>query len=150
MREVRIRDLALVSVAGGLLVFEALGLHAALPAAGQALADQGVVGEVNAASMSAAIAATAVLGEASRAVSRAAVGAVKGAARLLGTATLPRPESGFVLATGRPHARSMSPRVVVITVTSGAGPFVYTACSSCRPTHVVRRAVQSAGREATL
>ena len=150
MREVKIRDLALVAVAGGLLAFEALGLGAALPAAWQALADQGFLAEANAASRSAAIAATSVLREVGVAVSHAAMGAAKGAARLPGTPTLPRPAGGCVPAAGRQHARSLRPRVCVITVTNDAGHVVRATCASCRRAREVRRAVQTALRQAML
>ena len=150
MHRSRIRDLALVAIAGGLLAFEAASLRAALPAAAQALAAQGVVGEARAASMSAALAVSSVLAEASLAASHAAVGAVKGAARRLGTVTPPRPAIGATQMAGRTYPRSPQMRVVVMAVARIAGRVGHVACSSCRRPHDARPAVQVVPGQSTL
>jgi hypothetical protein len=85
MNRTRIRDLALVALAGGLLTFEVTSLRGAAPLAMRSLTEQGVVGDVQKASTDAAVAAAAVVSKMSRATALAAAGTIKQVARLIGT-----------------------------------------------------------------
>lgn len=78
MRRKTVMDLALVAAAGGVLAFELVSLRAALPAAAQALVEQGIVSQVAATSR-----------EAGSTVYQLALGAVKESARRFGTVTPP-------------------------------------------------------------
>lgn len=89
MTVTRLRDLALVALAGGLLTFEAVGLRAALPAAVITLAEQRVLGDLAGASTRAALGTARVFAEAGVVASRAVAGAARETARLFGTEVSP-------------------------------------------------------------
>ena len=96
MNRVRIRDLALVAVASGLLAFEVTSLQGA--------------------SKDAALATASVLRGVGAVTTHAAIGAVKGAARLLGTVTPPVDAGERVLVTSRGDARRMVQHIRVATL----------------------------------
>ncbi len=106
MNRVRVKELALVAVAGGLLAFEALGLRGALPTAMRSLAGEGVLDAVKAASRGAAVATASVLDGAGTSAADVAVGAAKGAARLFGTVTPPSRASRCLRVTTRAQGGS--------------------------------------------
>jgi hypothetical protein len=101
MNRNKIRDLALVALASGLLAFEVTSLRGALPGAIETLAEQGVLADVQGASRGAAIAVTTVLRSVGSATTEVAVGAEKGAAQLLGTVTPPARSRGAVMLADR-------------------------------------------------
>jgi hypothetical protein len=94
MNRTKIRDLALVALAGGLLSFEVTSLRGAAPLAMRSLVEQGVVGDVQRVSTDAAVAAAWVVTRVSRATTQVAVATVKRAARLIGTVTPARDARG--------------------------------------------------------
>jgi hypothetical protein len=84
MQRVRIRELALVALAGGLLAFEVVGLKGALPVAIEALQQHGIIDQVDAASSEAATAAASALTTAGPSATRAAADLAKQAAGIAG------------------------------------------------------------------
>ena len=98
MSRTKIRDLALVALAGGVLAFEVTSLQGAAPLAMRSLVEQGVVGDVQRVSTDAAVAAAAVVTKVSRATTQVAVATVKRAARLMGTVTPARTSAPVALA----------------------------------------------------
>lgn len=89
MNRTRIRDLALVALAGGLLSFEVTSLRGAAPHAMRSLVEQGVVGDVQRVSTDAAVAAASVVSKVSRATAKVAASSIKQVARLIGTVRPP-------------------------------------------------------------
>jgi hypothetical protein len=150
MMRVRIKELALIAVAGGLLAFEAMGLNGLLPTAMQALADRGAVGQVKAASLDAELAPAPVLAEAGSAAAFAAARAAKGAARLLGTVTPPRHAMRSVLVVSHEGGRNAPARVRVVSMTDETCRAIGIACPSIHRTYEVRRAAETTARRSTL
>ena len=118
MHRVKIRELALIAVAGGLLVFEVMGFWGAMPAASAATA--------------------AVARSASHAATRAAVGMAKGTAMWLGTSRSARRESVPMLAASRDRRRAARPRVRLVLTASHSGCPVAAAIASLALTRETR------------
>jgi hypothetical protein len=150
MKRVKIRELALIAVAGGLVAFEAFGLTEALPSAMRALADRGVLGEVKAASMDAAFATAPVLDGAGSAAAHAAARAVKGAARLLGVVTPPRHAMLPVLVAKVGRGINTHARVCVVTIMNTGCRAGGAARRAPCLAHEARRAVEAVLRPTAL
>lgn len=86
MIKVRMRDLALVAVAGGLLAFELVALGEALPVVKKALADRGWSAPPVVATASAADVSAPAVGTAASPVAQAVVGATTGRAQRIAIA----------------------------------------------------------------
>lgn len=127
MNRARIRELALIAVAGGMLAFEVIGLRGALPVATASLADG-----------------------AGRAVTRMAVGVLKGTATWLVTVAPSRHANGWLSVVSPARHRGDLPRVRVIAVKGDGRRAAETACRSLRRAHEVRAAVAAALRQAVL
>lgn len=149
MRRARIRELALIAVAGGLLAFEAISLHGVLPTA-KAFVDRSMVHEVKAASLDAAFTPAPVLADAGSAAAYAATRAAKGAARLLGTVTAPPPAFRSVLVVTHEGGHSGPARVQTVSMTAEACRQVGSTCRSTRRAREARRAVETTVRRTTL
>ena len=149
MNRVRIRDLALVAMAGGLLAFEVTSLKGAVPGAMRAVVEQGVLGDVKGASKDAARATASLLRGAGSATTHAALGAVKGAARLLGTVTPPVPTRGLVLAASGAGSRGTVAHVHVVTLSREACREL-AASGSARRVRGLCHELETARRRSTL
>jgi hypothetical protein len=150
MNRARIRELALIAVAGGMLAFEVIALRGALPTAMVALADGGITHEVGAASRNAVGATASVLNGAGEAATDAAIGAAKATARWLGTVTPSRYAARPVWIANRARHRGDLPHVRVIAVKGDGRCAAETACRSLHRAHEVRAAVAAALRQAVL
>ena len=129
MSRVKIRELALIAAAGGMLVFEVMGFRGALPAA--------------------SVATAAVARGASHAATRAAVGVAKGTASWLGIARAARPEILPIPAANRDRHRSAHPRLRVVTASLLWCPAA-DASRSLLHAHAVRNAYTVVLREVAL
>lgn len=135
MNRARIRELALIAVASGLLAFEVIGLRGALPTALVALADGGITHEVGAASRNAVVATASVLNGAGEAATDAAIGAAKATARWLGTVAPSRHPSCLLPVVSPARHRGDRARVRVIAVKGVGRRAVETARRSLHRAH---------------
>jgi hypothetical protein len=148
MNRARVRELMLVAVAGSLLAFEVIGLRGALPTAIRSLTGAGVLDAMGNASRSAAVATASMLDGAGSSAAGVAVGAAKGAARLLGTVTPPAHASRRTEAK-TVRSRTDSRCAVVVTLTE-AGRTVHATCRSAHRVRPVRRAIEARGASTTV
>ncbi len=116
MNRVKIRELALIAVAGGLLVFEVMGFRGALPAASAATA--------------------AVAKGAGYAATRAAVGVAKGTASWLGTTRPARRGDIPMVAASRERRRAARPRVRFVSTSFVCCPAGVASASLLLPRDV--------------
>lgn len=149
MNRARVRELMLVAVAGSLLAFEVIGLRGALPTAMRSLAGAGVLDAMSNASRSAAVATASMLDGAGSSAADVAVGAAKGVARLLGTATPPA-QAGHRAAEAKMVRSRTDSRCVVVVTLKDAGRTVRTVCRSAHRVRPIRRAIEVRSASTTV
>ena len=150
MIRVRIKDLALVAFAGGLLAFEVVSLGGALPGARRALADRGLLGRADAAPIGAAGVTSLALERASSTASRAIVGAVKDHAHQLAASTSPAQSKRCVVVTRARNGQRAHRRAHLVTVKSDGSCAVGSVAQSLEMLREVEKAVDLALKHATL
>lgn len=147
MNRVRIKDLALVAVAGGLLAFELVSIGEALPNVKKALADRGLSGKVKVASASAAAVTLPAVETASSTVTWEVAGAAESHAHRLAASTSAAPSKRCVVTRTRQGTHG---RLRVVTVTSDASCSVGPVTQSVVRRREVEKAVDLALKQATL
>jgi len=118
MNRVRMQDLALVAVAGGLLAFELVSIGEALPNVEKALADRGLSGKVKVASASAAAVPLPAVETAGSTVTREVAGAAESHAHRLAASTSAAPSKRCVAVTRARNRQRTHGRLHVVTVAS--------------------------------
>jgi hypothetical protein len=144
MIKVRMRDLALVAVAGGLLAFELVSIGEALPVVKQAIADRGWSGKALVASASAASVTAPAIEAAGSPVAQAVVGAAMGHAHRLAAATSSAKAKRCITV-----ARSAR-RVHLVSVKSDGSCSAAAVALSTVKLREVQKAVDLALKQATL
>ena len=117
MRRARIRELALIAVAGGMLAFEVIGLRGALPVAGASLADG-----------------------AGHAITHVAVPLLKGTATWLATPAPSRHPDRLLRLVSHMRRRGDGPRAPIVAVKWDRPSAAERVCRSHRRAHELRAA----------
>ena len=118
MSRVRVRDLALVAFAGGLLAFELATIGEALPKVKKAFADRGLSGRVDVASASAAGVPASAPCPSGSAAPRVVVGTAIGHVHLLAAVTSPALVKRCVVVTRATKGQRSDGRLRVVTIKS--------------------------------
>jgi hypothetical protein len=150
MIKVRMRDLALVAVAGGLLAFELVSIGEALPFVKKALADRGLSGKAFVASAGAAAAPAPALEAASSTVSQAVVGAVTGHTHRFAAVTRATTSKRCLKVTRTRSGERARGRVQVVSVNAEVTCPADKIALSAERLREVEKAVDLALKQATL
>ena len=124
MFKVRMRDLALVAVAGGLLAFELVSIGEVVPAVKKALAERGLSGKSLVASAGAAAVPVHAIEAAASPVSEAVAEAVTSHAHRVAVATAPTQVKKCLVVTRTRSTHRSRPRARIVSLKSGG------SCSS--------------------
>ena len=150
MNRSRIRDLALVAVAGGLIAFEAVSLRGALSPAVQGLVGRAVSGEVTGGPRDAALATASVLRGVGTAATHATVELAKRAARRFGTVTPPVETDALVWVASHDRVAGAVGRVMVVTVSMERHREAAAAAAAVGRARAIARSLEAAHRRSTL
>ncbi len=148
MIRVRMKDLALVAFAGGLLAFELVSLSEALPNVKKALADRGLPAKVHDVSASAAGIPASAPETAGSTVAHAVGGAVTGYAHKLAAST--SPAKRYVVVTRATKGQRADGRLHVVTVKRDGSCAVGAVAQSLDKLREVEKVVDLALKHATL
>jgi hypothetical protein len=152
MFKMRMKDLALVAVAGGLLAFELVSISEAVPAVKKALAGHGLSGKSLVASASAAAARAPAIDAAASPASSAeseAV-AVAGYAHRVAAVTAPTQVKQCLVVTRTRSAQRSRPRVRFVSLKSGGSCSTSEVAISVERVRELSKAVDLALKHSTL
>jgi hypothetical protein len=150
MQRVRVQDLALVAIAGGLLAFELVSISEALPSVKKALADRSPWGKTRVASASAAVVPIPTFEAAGSTASPAVVVAVKSHANTRVASMSPAPSKRCLAVTRARAVRRAHERLRFVTVSKSGSCSAHQVAQSIVKRREIEKAVDLALKQGTL